>query len=135
MTGGLKAMSRRQGTTLYMSVLAGWVTVLGATGREGRGGDRDAERQPRPGRDQILIGFFVNTLALRVEVSGSWTVRGLLGQVKMVVLGAQQHQHLPFEQVVELVQPERSLSHSPIFQVMFAWQNGFEGKLELDGER
>ena len=132
-TAGLKDLSRRQGTTLYMSMLAGWVTVLARLTGQGEVviGTPSANR----GRAEIenLIGFFVNTLVLRVQVSGSWTVKELLGRVKTVVLGAQQHQHLPFEQVVELAQPERSLSHGPIFQVMFAWQNGFEEKLELQG--
>ncbi|TBG71129.1 hypothetical protein ELG76_38755, partial [Rhizobium leguminosarum] len=70
-----------------------------------------------------LIGFFANTLALRLELSDGPTVQDLLLQVKARCLSAQMHQDLPFEQVVELVQPARSLSHSPLFQVMFAWQN------------
>ncbi|CAG0932178.1 hypothetical protein RHDC3_02100, partial [Rhodocyclaceae bacterium] len=71
---------------------------------------------------QPLIGFFVNTLALRVQLTEETTVAQLLQQVKERALQAQQHQDLPFEQVVELVKPPRSLAHSPLFQVALAWQ-------------
>ena len=86
------------------------------------------------GRAEIekLIGFFVNTLALRLDV-GSPTVGELLERVKEQALEAQQNQDIPFEQVVELVQPARSLAHSPLFQVMFAWQNAPKARLELPG--
>ncbi len=65
----------------------------------------------------------MNTLALRVDLSGSPDTVELLERVKRVSLAAQAHADIPFEQVVELVKPERTLSHSPIFQVMLAWQN------------
>ena len=80
-----------------------------------------------------LIGFFVNTLPLRVDLSGAPTVAELLERVKARALEAQQNQDIPFEQVVELVQPARSLAHTPLFQVMFAWQNAPGGSLELPG--
>jgi len=123
---GLKALSRRHGTTLYMTLLAGWVLLLSRLS-----GQLDvvvgtpvADR----GRAEIedLIGFFVNTLALRLNLSGSPSVSELLGRVKETALAAQQHQDIPFEQVVGLVNPVRSLAHSPLFQVMFAWQNTTE---------
>ena len=81
------------------------------------------------GRMEIegLIGFFVNTLALRLDVSGSPSVGELLERVKEQTLAAQQHQDIPFEQVVELARPARSLSHSPLFQVMFDWQHNAVG--------
>jgi len=84
-------------------------------------------------RDEVepLIGFFVNTLALRLDLSGRPTVGELLQRVKGRALEAQQHQDLPFEQVVEIVHPPRSLAHTPVFQVMFAWQNSGESDLEL----
>ncbi|MCH7345994.1 AMP-binding protein, partial [Pelomonas sp. CA6] len=72
---------------------------------------------------EALVGFFVNTLALRLDFSGGPDVGALLAQVRDCVLQAQAHQDLPFEQVVEAVRPQRSLSHSPVFQLMFAWQN------------
>ena len=84
-------------------------------------------------RSRDLIGFFVNTLALRLDVGVAPTVGELLARVKGQALEAQQHQDIPFEQVVEIVRPVRSLAHSPLFQVMFAWQNAPKGKLELAG--
>jgi amino acid adenylation domain-containing protein len=133
LTAGLKALSQRQGTTLFMTLLAGWSAVLGRlSGQEDVVvGTPTANR----GRSEIegLIGFFVNTLALRVDLFGSPTVAELLDRVRERALGAQQRQDIPFEQVVELVQPARSLSHSPLFQVMFTWQNVPGGELELPG--
>jgi amino acid adenylation domain-containing protein len=80
-----------------------------------------------------LIGFFVNTLALRLDMWGRPTVGEMLERVKKQVVTAQQNQDIPFERVVEIVQPQRSLAHSPVFQVMLAWQNAGEGRLELPG--
>src|SRR5262249_51940837 len=74
-----------------------------------------------------------NTLALRLDVSGSPSVVELLRRVKERTLGAQQHQDIPFEQVVEIAQPARSLAHSPVFQVIFAWQNAPQETLDLAG--
>jgi arthrofactin-type cyclic lipopeptide synthetase C len=89
------------------------------------------------GRVEIesLIGLFVNTLALRIDVSGRPTVGEMLQRVKKQALGAQQHQDIPFEQVVEIVRPERSLAHSPLFQVMFAWQDVATGSPQLTALR
>lgn len=80
-----------------------------------------------------LIGFFVNTLALPVDLSGEPSIEALLQRVKVQTLGAQAHQDLPFEQVVERVKPLRSLSHSPLFQVMLSWHNADMQSLALDG--
>src|SRR5690606_19555219 len=117
LTAGLKALSLRHGTTLFMTVLAGWATVLSRlSGQEDVViGTPSANR----GRREIegLIGFFVNTLALRVDLSGAPTVAEALARVKARALEAQQHQDIPFEQVVELVRPGRSLAHGPLFQV------------------
>ncbi|WP_414681554.1 condensation domain-containing protein, partial [Longimicrobium sp.] len=119
LTAGLKALTRRHGGTLYMAFLAAWAVVLGRlSGQEDVViGSPVAGR----GRREIegLIGFFVNTLAIRVGVSGSLTVGELLRRAKERALEAQQHQDIPFEQVVELLQPVRSLAHTPLFQVMF----------------
>ena len=126
-TAGLKALSRRHGTTLFMTLLAGWAVVLSRLS----GQDDVVIGSPvaNRGRREIegLIGFFVNTLALRLDLSGAPTVAELLRRVKERALGAQHHQDIPFEQMVELVEPARSLSHSPLFQVMFTWQDTQRG--------
>ncbi|HEU4559547.1 MAG TPA: amino acid adenylation domain-containing protein, partial [Longimicrobium sp.] len=133
LTAGLNALGQRHGTTLFMTVLAGWAAVLGRLSGQSDVvvGTPTANR----GRIEIegLIGFFVNTLALRVDLAGSPTVAEVLARVKERSLGAQQNQDIPFEQVVELVQPARSMAHSPLFQVLFAWQNAPRGGLELPG--
>ena len=133
LTAGLKELSRRNGTTLFMTLLAAWAALLGRLS-----GQQDVvigTPTANRGRAEIenLIGFFINTLALRLDLSGSPTVAELLRKAKAQAIAAQQHQDIPFEQVVELLQPVRSLSHSPLFQVMFAWQNVTEGELELPG--
>ncbi|SFM96464.1 non-ribosomal peptide synthetase, partial [Rugamonas rubra] len=79
------------------------------------------------------IGFFVNTLALRLELGGEPTVGDWLATVRRRVLEAQSHQDVPFEQVVEVLKPERSLAHHPVFQLMFAWQNAAGAAPALDG--
>jgi non-ribosomal peptide synthetase component F len=123
LTAGLKALARRHGTTLYMTLVAGWAVVLSRLS----GQDDVVVGTPTAGRGRReiegLIGCFVNTLALRLELSGAPTVAELLGRVKERALAAQHHQDIPFEQVVELVDPVRSLSHHPLFQVVIAWQN------------
>jgi amino acid adenylation domain-containing protein len=133
LTAELKALSRRQGTTLYMTLLAGWAALLGRLS----GQDEVVIGTPVANRTRMeiepLIGFFVNTLALRIDLSGGPRVEELLERVKERAVEGQENQDIPFEQVVELVQPERSLAHAPIFQVTFTWQNAPEGRLELPG--
>jgi amino acid adenylation domain-containing protein len=130
LSAGLRTLSQGHGTTLFMTLLAGWAAVLGRlSGQEDVViGTPSANR----GRMEIegLIGFFVNTLALRVDLSGSPTVAELLEQVRKRSLGAQHRQDIPFEQVVDLVQPARSMAHTPLFQVTFAWQSASEGRPE-----
>ncbi|MGC0045364.1 amino acid adenylation domain-containing protein, partial [Ralstonia pseudosolanacearum] len=122
LSAGLRKLSQRHGTTLFMTVLAGWSALLSRLS----GQDEVVVGSPVANRTRSevegLIGFFVNTLALRVEVGGA-TVSGLLERVKAKVLEAQAHQDLPFEQVVERVRPVRSLSHSPVFQAALSWLN------------
>ena len=119
-----------------MTLLAGWAVVLSRLS-----GQEDVViGSPMAGRGRReiegLIGFFVNTLAVRLDASGSQTVAELLGRARARALEAQHHQDIPFEQVVELVDPVRSLAHTPLFQVMFTWQNAPSGSgMSLPGLR
>ena len=129
----LRALSRCEGVTLYMTLLAGLQTLLARyTGEEDISiGTPIANR--RRGEIENLIGFFVNTLVLRTDVSGNPTFRELLQRVRETALGAYGHQDVPFEMLVEVLQPERSMSYTPLFQVLFALQNAPQEKLELPG--
>ncbi|WP_031339750.1 condensation domain-containing protein, partial [Xanthomonas maliensis] len=130
-TQALKALSQRHGLTLYMTVLASWALLLSRLS----GQDDVVIGSPAANRGRSetegLIGFFANTLVLRIDLSGAPTLGQLLASVKARALQAQAHQDIPFEQVVELVQPPRSLAHTPLFQVMLAWQNTPQGTLDL----
>ena len=131
LTAGLKALSRRHGMTLYMTILAAWATVLSRlSGQKDVVIGTPVANRRRPELEN-LIGFFVNTQALRVEVSGS--VAELLDRVRGIALDAQDNQELPFEQVVEIVKPLRSLSHTPIFQAMLAWEGAGGGDFDFGG--
>ncbi len=130
----LLALTRQEDVTLFMALLSAFYILLHRYTRE-----KDiVVGTPMAGRNQseteALIGFFINTLALRTTVSGELSFRQLLKSVREVVLGAHEHQDFPFEKLVEELQPERSLSYSPIFQTMFALQNvRGGGGLELPG--
>ncbi|ROL75561.1 non-ribosomal peptide synthetase [Pseudomonas vranovensis] len=115
----LQGLARQQGATLFMLLLASFQALLARYSgeRDIRVGVPVANRN-RPETER-LIGFFVNTQVLRAEVDGHLRFSELLAQVRERALGAQAHQDLPFEQLVEALHPERSLSHSPLFQVMF----------------
>jgi amino acid adenylation domain-containing protein len=133
LTSALRALSQRHGVTLFMTLLAGWSALLSRLSGQDDVviGSPIANRQ----RSEIepLVGFFVNTLALRVDLSDDPSVADLLTQIKATTLGAYAHQDLPFEQVVEALQPERSLSHSPVFQVSLDLQNTPQNELQLPG--
>ncbi|MFC7519028.1 amino acid adenylation domain-containing protein, partial [Herbaspirillum sp. GCM10030257] len=133
LTIALQAMGERYGTTLYMTLLAAWSTLLARLS----GQDDIVVGTPVANRNapevERLIGFFVNTLALRLDMSGTPTAGGMLQRVKARVLEAQAHQDLPFEQLVELVNPVRSMAHTPVFQSMFAWQADEDASLALPG--
>jgi amino acid adenylation domain-containing protein len=133
LTAGLKALSQKHGATLFMTLLAGWAALLARLS----GQDDVVVGTPVANRQRAevegLIGFFVNTLALRVRLEDDPTVAQLLAQVKAHTLGAYAHQDLPFEQMVEAVQPARSMSHSPLFQVMLSLDNAPGGDLQLPG--
>ncbi|HYO99132.1 MAG TPA: amino acid adenylation domain-containing protein, partial [Pyrinomonadaceae bacterium] len=129
----LKRLSRREGATLFMTLLAAFQTLLYRyTGEEDiTTGTPVANRNHE--RIEELIGFFVNTLVLRTDLSGNPTFAELLRRVRKVALGAYAHQDVPFEKLVEELQPERDTSHSPLFQVMFVLQNAPMPALELPG--
>ncbi|MET4484438.1 condensation domain-containing protein, partial [Bradyrhizobium sp. F1.13.3] len=133
LTRDLKRLSRQHGTTLFMTVLAGWAAVLSRL--SGQDDIMIGVPSANRGRREIeeLIGFFVNTLALRLDLSGAPSVAELLERTRRTALGAQEHQDLPFEQVVEIVQPPRSLDHTPLFQVMLAWQTNAAQPFDLPG--
>jgi amino acid adenylation domain-containing protein len=134
LTQGLTALSQRHGTTLFTTVMAAWAAVLGRlSGQPEVVVGTPSANRTRP-EIEGLIGFFINTLALRVDLGGAPTVARLLERVKARSIEAQQHQDIPFERVVELVQPARTLAHSPLFQVVLAWQNTpGGGALDLPG--
>jgi amino acid adenylation domain-containing protein len=122
-TEALKELSHSEGVTLFMTVLAAYQTLLYRyTGQE-----NITVGTPVAGRNaaelENLIGFFVNTLPLRTTLTGSLTFNELLARVRETSLEAFANQDLPFEQLVEAMQPERDLSRTPLFQVMFAFQN------------
>ncbi|MCG1019691.1 amino acid adenylation domain-containing protein, partial [Mycetohabitans sp. B4] len=122
-TQALKRWSQAQGATLFMTVLAAWSAVLARlSGQEDLIIGTASANRHHP-QIEPLIGFFVNTLALRVDVFGEPSAAQLLERVRRTTLEAQAHQDVPFEQVVEIVQPPRRLEHTPLFQVMFAWQS------------
>ncbi|MBC3271247.1 amino acid adenylation domain-containing protein [Pseudomonas sp. SWRI81] len=131
LSAGLKALSQRHGATLYMTLLGAWALLLGRLS-----GQTDVViGSPVANRNRAevegMIGLFVNTLALRIDTAGELNGQALLTRVKAITLQAQAHQDLPFEQVVEITRPVRSLAHSPLFQSMFNWRNSDGPALDL----
>ncbi|MDB6015100.1 MAG: putative non ribosomal peptide synthetase protein [Gammaproteobacteria bacterium] len=133
LTADLKALSQRHGTTLFMTLLAGWALVLSRLS----GQDDIVIGTPTANRTRVevegLIGLFLNTLPLRIDLSGDPTVETLLSRTRLASVEAQEHQDLPFEHVVELVNPIRGPAHTPLFQVMFTWQNNDACQFDLHG--
>ncbi len=132
-SAALKELSREEGVTLFMTLLAAFAVLLSRYS-----GQEDISiGTPVAGRTQVetegLIGFFVNTLVLRTEVRGEESFRGLLKRVREVALGAYSHQEVPFEKLVEELQPQRELSRSPLFQVMLVFQNAAKQEFKLSG--
>jgi amino acid adenylation domain-containing protein len=131
LTQKLKTLSQKAEATLFMSLLGAFIVLL----HRYSGQEDIIVGSPIANRNRVetesLIGFFVNSLVLRANLAGEPTFQELLKQIRQVALDAYGHQDVPFEKVVEALQPERSLSHSPLFQVMFVLQNVPKEKLEL----
>ncbi|HZF10284.1 MAG TPA: amino acid adenylation domain-containing protein, partial [Thermoanaerobaculia bacterium] len=129
----LQGLAQREGATQFMVLLAAWQALLGRLA----GAERLAVGTPIAGRNRLetegLIGFFVNTLVMSSDLSGEPSFRELLGRCREVCLEAFAHQELPFEKLVEELRPARSLSYSPLFQVMFSLQSAPAGNYELQG--
>ncbi|RKH68395.1 amino acid adenylation domain-containing protein, partial [Corallococcus llansteffanensis] len=133
LSAALTDFCRREGVTPFMALLAAFQVLLSRYS-----GQEDVSvGSPIAGRTRAetegLIGFFVNTLVLRSNVQPRASFRQLLQQVRDTTLAAYEHQHLPFEKLVEELQPQRSLSHSPLFQVMLVLQNMPATELSLSG--
>ncbi|MBT8407959.1 MAG: AMP-binding protein, partial [Deltaproteobacteria bacterium] len=131
LTEALNALSQSEGATLFMTLLAAFNTLLYRhTGQEDI-----VVGSPIANRNRVeiegLIGFFVNSLAMRTDLSGNPTFRELIRRVKKVALGAYEHQDLPFEKLVEELNPERDMSHTPLFQVMINMTNVRDTAFEL----
>ncbi|MEH2147514.1 amino acid adenylation domain-containing protein [Nostoc sp.] len=133
LTQKLKRLSQESGTTLFMTLLTAFTLLLSRySGQEDIiVGSAIANRNRR--ETETLIGFFVNTLALRTNLQGNPTFLELLERVKQVTLDAYDHQDLPFEKLVDELGLERSLSHHPLFQVAFGLQNETQQQLEING--
>ncbi|MFG2959030.1 amino acid adenylation domain-containing protein [Streptomyces sp. NPDC048291] len=132
-TAALRGLAREHGATLFVAVLTGWTVLLSRLS-----GQQDiVVGSPVAGRrgpgTAGLIGFLVNSLPLRVDLSGSPTAAEALARTRAVVRDALAHQDLPFERIVEVVNPPRSAAHTPLFQTMLAWVPDRHDLLKLPG--
>jgi len=133
LSAGLKSISQGENATLFMTLLTVYSTLL----YRYTGQSDFVVGSPIAGRNRAeteeLIGFFINTLGLRINLSGDPSFRELLQRVREVALEAYSHQDLPFEKLIEEISPERDTSYTPVFQVMFALQNAPVPELKLPG--
>jgi Condensation domain len=132
-TAALRDLAQREGATLYMTLLAAFYVLVGRyTGESDVAVGTPIANRTRPELEH-LIGFFVNTLVLRGDLSGDPTFRELLARTRDTALAAYAHQDLPFEQLVDHLQPERQLNRNPLTQILFALQNTAPADLALPG--
>jgi amino acid adenylation domain-containing protein len=133
LAAGLRSLSNRHGVTLFMTLFAGYLTLL----HRYSGQSDIVIGSPIAGRNrselESLIGFFLNMLVLRADLSGNPTFRELLVRVREICLEAYVHQDLPFEKLVQELCPKRDLSYNPFFQVTFAIQHGPRFQLDSPG--
>ncbi|MGZ4969988.1 MAG: amino acid adenylation domain-containing protein [Methylobacter sp.] len=129
----LRALSRQHNTTLFMTLFAVFNVLLFRYSHQ----QDVCVGTPVANRNKLqiegLIGFFVNTLVLRTDLSGDPQFDELLAQIKSTVLNAQNHQDLPFEQVVDMLKPERSRSYNPLFQIWFTVHNAMQQSPAMPG--
>ncbi|MBU7586537.1 MAG: AMP-binding protein, partial [Nostoc sp. TH1S01] len=131
LTTALKALSQQAGATLFMTLLTAFKILLYRYSQQEDIIIGTAIANRNLPQIEKLIGFFVNTLVLRTDVSGNPSFLDLLARVKETTLDAYTHQDLPFEQLVEEIQPERNLSHNPLFQIWFSLNNSPMPALEI----
>uniref|UniRef100_UPI003D13F983 condensation domain-containing protein n=1 Tax=Gynuella sp. TaxID=2969146 RepID=UPI003D13F983 len=130
-SAALKQLGYEQGTTLFNVLLTGWAILLSRLSCQQQVVIGTSVSNRNRTELEPLIGMFVNTLALKIDIKPDSTIRELLKHVHSVTLSSQANQDIPFEQVVEALDPPRSLSYSPIFQVMFDWINTPETDLDM----
>ncbi|HEY6351461.1 MAG TPA: non-ribosomal peptide synthase/polyketide synthase [Candidatus Angelobacter sp.] len=132
---GLKGLSRKEGATMFMTLLAGYEVLLGRyTGQEDFGVGTPMANRNRM-ETEGLIGFFLNTLVMRGKVGGGASFEEVVGGVREGALGGYAHQDVPFERLVEELAPERDLSRTPLYQVMFTLLTKASETLDLPGVR
>ena len=123
LTQQLQTLSQQENATLFMTLLAGWQTLLSRyTGQTDITIGSPITKRDRA-EIENLIGFFSNTLVLRTDLTGNPSFREILQRVRETALSAYSHQDIPFEKVVEALQRDRDLARTPLFQVMFAFHN------------
>ena len=135
LSGKLRELSRSQGATLFMSLLAGFAALLSRYS-----GQKDvAVGTPLANRNPIeteeLIGYFANTVVMRMNMEGDPTFREMIARAREEALGAYENQEAPFEKVVEAVNPQREMGRNPLYEVMMVMQNYEIGEVEMEGMR
>ena len=130
---GLKRLSQREGATLFMALMTAFkVVLMRYSGQEDLSVGTVIANRTRK-EVEGLIGFFVNTLVMRTDLYGNPSFRELIGREREVALGAYARQEVPYEKLVEEINPDRDLSRSPLFQVFMALQNAKRGESEIRG--